>query len=351
MKIGSVCYMLLFLLLGCGGDGGVSSAINSRTLQTISFGDSLSDVGTYAVAGAPQVGPLVFGGGRYTTNPGMVWTQYVAQHYGDMLTPAMQGGFGTAPVARGGYGYAQGGATVATVITQDYSGALAMPVSHQVSAYLASHHAFNSSQLILIQGGGNDIIGAVRSAAAGRIAATEALERVTSAAMELAATVDRIVAAGGQKIALLNVPDIGMTPFAVRNAVLAPELSRMSKLFNDTLRAQFASQHLPQQFMMIDAYGWYADVMKRYRQSGFNVANDGISCNSSKIITEAISVGLPDPQVFLEENGAAIICSPATLTEPDADQTFMFADEFHPASRLQELFASFVEGQLEAEGI
>src|SRR6201999_3554757 len=52
-------------------------------LQVVSFGDSLSDVGTYSSFAGPA-----FGGGRFTTNPGQIWTELVAEYYGGTLQPA-----------------------------------------------------------------------------------------------------------------------------------------------------------------------------------------------------------------------------------------------------------------------
>src|SRR5215831_9391086 len=88
-------------IAACGGGGDDNNNASSTPaggvkLQVVSFGDSLSDVGTYA--------PVIqssFGGGRFTTNPGEVWTQKVAEYYGDTLTPAYVGGFGKALVANG----------------------------------------------------------------------------------------------------------------------------------------------------------------------------------------------------------------------------------------------------------
>ena len=59
------------------------------------FGDSLTDSGSYKPVTPP-------GTGRFTTNPGPVWAQLVAEHYGTTASPANQGGTD----------YAQGGARV-----------------------------------------------------------------------------------------------------------------------------------------------------------------------------------------------------------------------------------------------
>src|ERR1700743_761305 len=100
-------------VVACGGNGSKDSTqTNSppplppsgEKMQIVSFGDSLSDGGTYSPASS-----LVGGAGRYTTNPGHNWPQVVATFYGDNLTPAETGGF-MAPKTDDakGYGYAQG---------------------------------------------------------------------------------------------------------------------------------------------------------------------------------------------------------------------------------------------------
>ncbi len=93
-----------FVFIAACGGGGVK-------LQIVSVGDSLSDVGTYAPVTAAN-----FGGGRFTTNPGQVWVQNVAQYYGDTLKPAQTGGFGVAQVSQLGLDYAQGGSRVTNPI-------------------------------------------------------------------------------------------------------------------------------------------------------------------------------------------------------------------------------------------
>jgi len=98
---------LIVVLAACGGShsgggGGTSSGGSTSgppggvTLQVVSFGDSLSDVGTYApIASA-------VGGGRFTTNPGQVWSQDVAQYYGNTLGAAYTVGLDHKLSAQGG---------------------------------------------------------------------------------------------------------------------------------------------------------------------------------------------------------------------------------------------------------
>ena len=106
------------LVAACGGGGGqsVSSKVGFNAL--VSFGDSLSDVGTYKVGTVAALG-----GGKYTVNSATAlnWTEVIAADYG-LPTPcsAQTGLKGMAaqgfsvPVTNhpGCTNYAQGGARV-----------------------------------------------------------------------------------------------------------------------------------------------------------------------------------------------------------------------------------------------
>ena len=152
------------LLAACGGgsDNNNNTPAGGVKLQVVSFGDSLSDVGTYAPVAAAN-----FGGGRFTTNPGQIWTQNVAQYYGDTLTAANTGGFGIPLSPASGLGYAQGGSRVTLqpgvghatpgTANADFSEATTIPINDQVTQYIGSHGSFNANQLVLVNGGANDI--------------------------------------------------------------------------------------------------------------------------------------------------------------------------------------------------
>ena len=84
------------LVAACGGGGDGNQTPRVAFTSMVSFGDSLSDVGTY------RVGPIAAaGGGRFTVNPGVVttptiWTEYVALQIGLTSCAARSGGFGSA---------------------------------------------------------------------------------------------------------------------------------------------------------------------------------------------------------------------------------------------------------------
>jgi phospholipase/lecithinase/hemolysin len=161
------------LLAACGGGGGSSNSSSTPpsgvNLQVVAFGTSLSDAGTYSEQILPG-----FGGGRFTTNPGEVWTQKVSEYFGNTLTPAFEGGFGVPLTATGGLDYAQGGAMVSVAGPGTITAATEEPITWQLSQYQAQHGGFSASQLVLVEGGANEILGLLGSSGAGLTAfATE----------------------------------------------------------------------------------------------------------------------------------------------------------------------------------
>ncbi|MGI8560488.1 MAG: SGNH/GDSL hydrolase family protein [Luteimonas sp.] len=79
--------------------------------QTVFFGDSLTDAGFYGPFLIQQVGPQGAFIGRFTTNPGQVWAQFLAQFYGTGGEPAWNLTT-TGIVNATGTNYAAGGARV-----------------------------------------------------------------------------------------------------------------------------------------------------------------------------------------------------------------------------------------------
>ncbi|MGB6243528.1 hypothetical protein [Gordonia sp. (in: high G+C Gram-positive bacteria)] len=60
-----------------GGEAAAGPAVSAPPTSVTVFGDSFSDVGTYAPATGDPANP-----GRFTVNPGNVWVQDVAAAYG-----------------------------------------------------------------------------------------------------------------------------------------------------------------------------------------------------------------------------------------------------------------------------
>jgi phospholipase/lecithinase/hemolysin len=324
--------VVIVLLTACGGHGGGSSNGSGAAtpaggihLQVVSFGDSLSDVGTYA----PIASSL--GGGRFTTNPGQVWTQDVAQYYGDTLSAAFTIDATHKLSAQSGLGYAEGGATVVTPANlyeflADLIGNIEMPVNQQVSSYLVAHGSFSSSQLVLVWVGSNDVLraGALPAAA----------QTVQTAATTLAQVVGQIVQDGATHVVVVNVPNIGLSPKGVDSPDGGANLTQLSQIFNDSLNTALQANGLQGKVIQIDSYTWLNQIIANFQANGFAVSNTSVACDPAKT---------PD--------ATALLCSPSTYVTANADQTYMFADDLHPTTHLHALFAQFVEQQIARSGL
>jgi len=378
----SIAGAALALLAACGGGGGSSTPASATpaggvNMQVVSFGTSLSDAGTYSAVIAQQ-----FGGGRFTTNPGQVWTQNVATYYGDTLTPAVLGGFGRPLAANGGLDFAQGGALVSTAQGIGWApnnlAATTTPITTQVANYLSANGSFNSNQLVLVEGGANDILQnlnallvAVQTDIGGGMTPQTAILKEVSttlgpAAQALVTQVATIVAKGATHVVFVNVPDIGQTPLGVQagaqNGAAAQQLiSGIVQTFNGVVAAGLQGAHLPAGTVIsIDAFTWLDQLIATYQANGFSVANTNTACNLATMQASATAYAQANPGVLLPGQTAAqfgaalassLFCSPQTLTAPGADQTYIFADLVHPTTRTHVLFAQYVESKIAAAGI
>jgi phospholipase/lecithinase/hemolysin len=186
------------VLTACGGS---SPSAGNQTPKTkfsnqITFGDSLSDVGTSAVGAVAALG-----GGQYTINgnntavspelTGKNYTTLIALQLGLPAPCAAQTGlFGTAsagfsvPVVDHPecYGYAQGGSRVTNPIgpgnkALDKPGAVSLgqmtvPVVTQIANHLKkSGGTFKADELVIVMAGGNDVLEQMGEFSAGATAA------------------------------------------------------------------------------------------------------------------------------------------------------------------------------------
>ncbi|GAB7544829.1 SGNH/GDSL hydrolase family protein [Cupriavidus sp. 8B] len=305
----------------------------SVSFQVVSFGDSVSDVGTYAPVAQ------VVGGGRFTTNPGQVWTQDVANFFGGTLTAAFTGGYGFPLTAHPeGLGYAQGGARVTDPNGIHFQanglGATTVPIAKQVQNYLAAHTSFNAGQLVLVQGGGSDILIHAQLTAAGSESRAQAEQAVSLAAQQLTTIVGQILQGGAKHVVVSNVGNIGATPFGFSSADGGALLTGLSLTFNSALTSALQAAGIQNLVVNIDQFTFINTVLANFKANGFLISNTGTGCNL-QLLAKEIEI-------------SALFCSPKTYTVPDADQTYMFADDVHPTTHLHALFATLVEQAVQA---
>ncbi|MDZ5632011.1 esterase [Janthinobacterium sp. GMG1] len=166
------------VLAGCGGASGGDQALKVKYTAQVSFGDSLSDVGSYAVAGV-----AASGGGKFTINgdntkinpelTGKNWTEHLAAQFGLPAPCAAETGLeGSIPslVAprvkhAGCFGYAMGGSRVTNPVGPNNKlaggvlGALTVPVVTQIANHLAvSGGKFSGTEAVFVMAGGNDVL-------------------------------------------------------------------------------------------------------------------------------------------------------------------------------------------------
>ena len=186
------------VLSACGGSDGTSpeeQKFKTQFSAMVSFGDSLSDVGTYAVGGIKAAG-----GGKFTINgdntatnatlTGKNWTELMAKQFGLPAPCAAQtgldgnaaAGFSAAVVDHPAcLSYAQGGARVSNPIGPEHKltgsalGFLTVPVIEQVTRHLTKTGGkFSGTEVVFVTAGGNDALALLGQLQAGATAAGQA---------------------------------------------------------------------------------------------------------------------------------------------------------------------------------
>jgi phospholipase/lecithinase/hemolysin len=380
------------LLAGCGGGGGSSSSNSIGFTSVVSFGDSLSDAGTYAVGTVAAVG-----GGRYTVNSGTttfakIWLDSISSQLG-LPAPcaAVKGLDGLAaqgfsvPVTKQATctNYAQGGSRVSNPIgpgnknipTSAVLGQLTYPLTAQVADHLGRNAgAFNPKALVTVMAGGNDVFiqGAVAAAAAAInptnansveaftatasnlggwsaaeqfavLGATSAaagqaavqaglLANMGKAGTELANLVKtQIIAKGAKHVLVVNLPNVGASPSGFAGGTQTAALSTaMSQAFNQALSAGLSGTG---GVVIADAFTVSTDQYNN--PSAYGLSN--VTARACK--TDASNIF----------GGASLVCNPSNVIAGDISR-YGFADDVHPTPYGHQLLAQFAAKVLAAAG-
>ena len=238
-----------------------------------------------------------------------------------------------------------------------------------MTQFIGSNGSFNANQLVLINGGANDIFynlgvaqatdagiqaelaaGAItptQAQAAGAAATTAATTAISQAAIDLATLIGRVVQAGATHVVVSAVPDIGGAPQGLASADKGATFSQVTQLFNGTLKGALQQSGLLSKVIYADAYTWVDGIQANFQANGFTVSNTGTACNLAAMAAAATKLGEPNPSAF----ATSLFCSPQTYTVAGADQSYMYADTVHPTTHLHALFSTFVEQQIAASGL
>lgn len=349
------------LLGGCGGSDDDSFQFDS----VVSFGDSLSDVGTYDVGTIQELG-----GGQFTINGAAprVWTEFLSESLNTPAQCAARTGMlpndGTtgAPVTDfpDCNNYAQGSSRVTSTGTgpngvglQEFGlinlGFLADSLRNQIDRHLAKiGGAYTGRELITVNAGANDLFvqlqavvlagdGGVDALGAALVAGwsqevikivslggEEATAAATAAAVDemgqagadMVEYIERsIVGKGARYVLVRNLPNLNVTPFGLSfDAVIQDLVTTLSDAYNSALETGLAD---------VDAVLLFDD----YAESTA-IAADPSAFGFSNVTTPACgNNALSDPPDA--PTGPSIVCNETNLIDADTSQ-FAFADDVHP---------------------
>ena len=310
-------------LLACSGAPAAASLPPIR--QVVSFGDSLSDAGTY--------------GFRFTTNPGLTFAQQLALHYGQQPLPnehiddykeVYRGKHGVS--GPGGLNYAEGGAkadSAYSAVSQDPEG-LPISATVQVRHYLRQHERFAPDQLVTLYIGTNDAVydadPGIAPDIAKRLRENTPLTpeimlgeraRVLQAAAATSQIAKDILTHGAKRLLVFKLVDLGKLPWFHTRAArsFATDLGHS---FNERLVQDLPRD--PQHLLVIDTEAFADELIAHSAVYGFKHGAYEDACRQ-------------DDQDY---------CFPQTLKTADADQTYIFAAGEHMTTRANQLLADYV---------
>ncbi len=321
------------------GTASSTQAFSHRARRAIiSFGDSLSDVGTYDVGEVKARG-----GGKFTVNSPTAknWTEVLSAYLGRPAPCAAETGLDG--LAADGFdvpvttfsscrNYAQGGARVTNPVGPGNAalgggnavlGQLTVPVVTQIQSHLAIAGGFERQDFVTVLAGANDVFMNLGGVGAGAETPAQAVTAMSTAGTELAGYVRTdILGRGARRVVVLTVPDINKTPYgASQTAQTQGLVTALLTSFNTAL----AQGLLHSGALVIDGYAFSQEEAANPAKFGF-----------TNVTTPAC-----DLTASVNPLGSALICTTSTLV-PGAKATWAFADGVHPTPYSHALIATRV---------
>ena len=281
--------------------------------QTVFFGDSLTDGGFFRPLLPLNVQPVT---GQFTTNPGQVWAQYMADYYGSNAASAW---FGTGAGARPGTGnnWAVGGARVGqtTVGALGYTPSIAA----QVTDYLSRNGGkADPGALYTVWGGANDLFAVQANPA-------NAQAIIGGAVSAQVGIVGSLTTAGTKYILVPTIPDLGLTPSSrAGGAVAMAQGTALTTSYNNALFGALASANM--RVIPLDTFHFLQEITGTPSTYGF-VNVTGTAC--------------------LPAGSSSLTCNPTSLVSPNAPYDYAFADGVHPTTGAHKLLSQFAVSVIE----
>ncbi|OOR92337.1 hypothetical protein B0181_01725 [Moraxella caviae] len=272
--------------------------------QTVFFGDSLTDSGTFKESLIVKM----LGGGseaKFTTNPDEVWAQHLAKSYSSNAD--------STALSDAGNNYAAGGARVNTAVNN--YGLNAPSVHAQIDKHI-SERGVDSNALYSVWIGANDLLAATESDTA------SAQRTVLQAANDTAAAVKTLHEHGAKYIVVPNLPDMGLTPRAIAGGTQA-QATTAANTFNNLVAAQLKSSGA--NVIALDTFSLLQEVAANPSEYGFS--------HTTRTACSVVN---------------SLLCTPNTLVESNANQTYLFADDIHPSGATHKALADYARSVIEA---
>lgn len=267
--------------------------------NTYFIGDSLTDSGQF--------------GSRFTTNPGQIWSQVLAQKLGT----------GADPSSQGGSNYAVGGARVAVDELLDPTsppGPINPPLpamTTQAAQLLAQHGGrLDGNALYTVWGGPNDLFAAVKDP-------FNIAQIIEDSVGQQANLINTLSQAGARYILVPNIPDLGMTPEFAGSPISAGLATLLSETYNQAFTQQLAS-------------------------STANIIPLNVSALLHEVAADPTAYGFKNVDTAACGSVSSRLCTPADLVAPGADQDYMFADGVHPTAGGHSVIADYAYSVLSA---
>ena len=267
------------------------------------FGDSLSDAGNVAFATLGVVPQAPYSDGRFTN--GDVWVQDLARNLG---LPAVK------PSLEGGTDYAYGGALTGTTPVHT---ANPTDLPSQLAQFEANvpHPAANA--LYTVWAGSNDVLDIANATET----AAQQVASVQQAAGNEAAVISGLIAHGAKDLVVMDVPDLGKTPYETARPLTAAASSVLAQDFNTDLGAAIRQ--------IMATSGASIDTINTYGLLDAAIADP--SAYGLTNVTEPLW------------NGTLTSSTSGTLAATGAAQSgYLFFDSLHPTATGHALLASAV---------
>lgn len=274
------------------------------------FGDSLSDAGNISALTARSVPAAPYDGGRFTN--GAVWVQDLAQ---DLGLPAVKASL------TGGNDFAYGGA---------YTGATAIhsvnptDLPSQIAQFAAADPHPQANALYTVWAGSNDVLDIANTTT---MTPAQQQAAVQTAVGNEVAAIDSLAKHGATDFLVLDVPDLGKTPY---------EAARPTSQAASTALAQQFDTQLAQELQALGV----TDHLRIDLVDTFSIL-DGVIANPSKygftnVTTPVWTGNLTDPHS-------------GTLNATGAAQNgYLFFDNLHPTAQTHALLAEGIAQSMKA---